>query len=92
MSPTQIIWCGAAVLAVVAGWALLEFKATNRILRIVVGAGMTVAASAWLAAFSRSLGDYYDGMREYRLIQSVLRQATVGERYGFNRSSLPSRA
>ena len=74
MSPTQIIWCGVAVLGLIAAWAVLELRAKNRILRIIVGAGMTVAASVWLSVFSRSLGDFYDGMREYRLIQTLLHE------------------
>jgi hypothetical protein len=70
---------GLIPLTFVALWLQAEIKSRTRSVRIITGCIAGVSFSFWLLSLSNSLGSYYDGMREHRLLQSLI-NAHPGQR------------
>ena len=70
---SHIIWLAAVPMAAFASWILAEVRSANRGIRISLGNLATVCVTFWVLSLAHSLGDYYRGMREYRLVQSLIR-------------------
>ncbi len=75
MSPAEIkyLLLGFIPLAFITMWLLVEVKGASRVARVISGMIAGISFTVWLGAFSNSLGSYYDGMREHRMLQSVIR-------------------
>jgi hypothetical protein len=63
---------GLIPLAFVGGWIWIEIRRVSRWMRIGSGLIAGVSFAFWLVSVSHSLGSYYDGMREHRLLQSLI--------------------
>lgn len=64
---------GLIPLTFVGGWIWIELRGVSRWMRIGSGLIAGLSFAFWLLAASNSLGSYYDGMREHRLLQSLIR-------------------
>ena len=71
---SSIFWLGAITLAAFIVWIFTEVRTANRWNRIGSGSLAAVCLAFWLLGLANSINDYYDGMREHRLAQSLIRE------------------
>lgn len=64
---------GLIPLAFLALWLRAESKTAALYVRVGSGIVAGISLSLWLLSLSNSLGSYYDGMREHRLLESLIR-------------------
>ena len=64
---------GLIPLAFVGGWIWTEIRGVSRVMRIGSGLIAGVSFAFWLLSVSNSVGSYFGGMREHRLLQSLIR-------------------
>ena len=79
MSPSEIKYLlfGLIPLSSIALWLRMETKGAGRSTRVGSGLIAGVSFSLWLLSLSNSLGSYYDGMREHRVLHSLIRAYPV---------------
>lgn len=75
MSPEGIkfLVLGLIPLAFFTLWLRAEIKTASPGVRVGSGIVAGISLCLWMLSLTNSLGSYYDGMREHRLLESLIR-------------------